>query len=140
MNSNDPTDVQLFLDRFEKYQNTTNIRTLPDAIRWYGRASYTQDALKGRTKFESLEKFLNQIPGMQAYVPETYAPTFGHVIFIIEFHFPLTSKQGWPIQLDGEYNFIAPLLRQFADIWIGILCQHGYNRRVAKCLVYTCRF
>jgi hypothetical protein len=30
----DPTNVQFFLDRFEKYQNTTDKRTLPDKIRF----------------------------------------------------------------------------------------------------------
>jgi len=48
---NDPTDVQFFLDRFEKYRNTTDKRKLPDEIRFYGRASHAQDALKGRTEF-----------------------------------------------------------------------------------------
>ena len=80
---NDPTDVQFFLDRFVKYRNTTDKRKLPDEMRWYGRASYAQDALKGRDEFASLEKVSNQIPGMQAHVPDTYAPTFGHVVFII---------------------------------------------------------
>jgi len=51
---NDHTDVQFFLDCFEKYWNTTDKRKLPDEMRWYGRASYAQDALKG-----SLRKFLN---------------------------------------------------------------------------------
>ena len=89
---NDPTDVHFFLHRFEKYWNTTDKRKLPDEIRWYRRASYAQDALKGRNEFVSLEKVSNQIPGTQAHVPDTYAPTFGHVIFIIGFHYPLTSK------------------------------------------------
>ena len=31
---NDPTDVQFFLDRFEKYRNTNDERTLPDSIRF----------------------------------------------------------------------------------------------------------
>jgi hypothetical protein len=60
------TDVQLFLDRFEKYWNTTDKCKLLDKIRWYGRASYAQDALKGRTEFASLEKVSKQIPGTQA--------------------------------------------------------------------------
>jgi hypothetical protein len=89
---NDPTDVQFFLDRFEKYRNTTDKRKLPDDIRFYGRASFAQDALKGRTEFASFEKVSHQIPGTQAHVPDTYAPTFGHVIFIVGFHYPLTSK------------------------------------------------
>jgi hypothetical protein len=42
---NDPTDVQFFLDRFEKYRNTTDKRKLPDEIQFYGRASHAQDAL-----------------------------------------------------------------------------------------------
>jgi hypothetical protein len=65
---------------------------------------------------------------MQAHVPDTYAPTFGHVIFIIGFHNPLTSKRVWPIQLDDNYNFCEPSLRQFADIWIVILAQNGFNQ------------
>jgi hypothetical protein len=73
---------------------------------------------EGRPEFASLEKVLNQIPGTQAHVPDTYAPTFGHVIFIIGFHYPLTSKRGRPMQLDDSYNFCEPSLRQFADIWI----------------------
>jgi hypothetical protein len=81
--------VHFFLDRFEKYRNTTDKHKLPDEIRWYGRASYAQDALKGRTEFASLDKVSNQIPGTQAHVPDTYAPTFGHVIFIIGFHYLL---------------------------------------------------
>jgi hypothetical protein len=40
---------------------------------------YAQDALKGRDEFASLEKVSHQIPGPQAHVPDTYAPTFGHV-------------------------------------------------------------
>ena len=43
---NDHTDVHFFLDRFEKYRNTTDKRKLPDEIRWYGRASYALDALR----------------------------------------------------------------------------------------------
>ena len=70
---NDPTDVHFFLDCFEKYQNTTDKRTLPDKIRFYGRAMYARNALKGRTEFASLEKVSNQIPGTQAHVPDTYA-------------------------------------------------------------------
>jgi hypothetical protein len=41
------------------------------------------------------------------------------------------------MQLDDSYNFCEPLLRQFADIWIGILARNGFNRRVAQCLVYS---
>ena len=98
---------------------------------------YAQDALKGRTEFASLEKVSNQILGTQAHVPDTYAPIFGHVIFIIGFYYPLTSKRGRPMQLDDSYNFCEPSLRQFADIWIGILARNGFNRRVAQCLVYS---
>ena len=86
---------------------------------------------------QSLEKVSNQIPGTQAHVPDTYAPTFGHVLFIIGFHYPLTSNRGRPMQLDDSYNFCEPSLRQFADIWIGILARNGFNRRVAQCLVYS---
>ena len=134
---NDPTDVQFFLDRFEKYRNTTDKRKLPDEIRFYGRASHAQDALKGRPEFTSFEKVSKQIPGTQAHVADTYAPTFGHVIFIIGFHYPLTSRRGRPMQLDDCYNFCEPSLRQFADIWIAILARNGFNRRVAQCLVYS---
>jgi hypothetical protein len=134
---NDPVDVKYVLDRFEKYRNATDKRKLPDEYRWYGSASYAQDALKGRIEFASFEKVANQIPGAQAHVPNTCAPTFGHVIFIVGFHFPLTTYQGRPMQLDDDYNFCEPSLRQFADIWIGILIQNGFNRRVAKCLVYS---
>ena len=134
---NDPTDVHFFLDCFEKYWNTTDKRKLPDEIRWYGRALYAQDALKGRDESASLEKVSHQIPGTQAHVPDTYVSTFGHVIFIIGFHYPLTSKRGRPMQLDDSYNFCEPLLRQFADIWIGKLARNGFNRRVAQCLVYS---
>jgi hypothetical protein len=41
------------------------------------------------------------------------------------------------MQLDDSYNFCEPSLRQFADIWIGILARNGFNRRVAQCLVYS---
>ncbi len=41
------------------------------------------------------------------------------------------------MQLDDSYNFCEPSLRQFADIWIGILARIGFNRRVAQCLVYS---
>ena len=98
---------------------------------------YAQDALKGRTEFASLEKVSNQIPGTQTHVLDTYAPTLGHVIFIIRFHYPLTSKRGRPMQLDDSCYFCEPSLRQFADIWIGILARNGFNRRVAQCLVYS---
>jgi hypothetical protein len=60
-------------------------------------------------EFASLEKVSHQIPGTQAHVPDTYAPTFGHVIFIIGFHYPLTSKWGRPMQLDDSYNFCEPV-------------------------------
>ena len=129
--------MQFFLDRFEKYRNTNDKRTLPDSIRFYGKAMYAQDALKGRTEFASFEKVSKQIPGTQAHVTDTYAPTFGHVIFIIGCHYPLTSKRGRPNQLDDSYNICEPSLRQFADIWIGILARNGFNRRVAQCLVYS---
>jgi hypothetical protein len=98
---------------------------------------YAQDALKGRTEFALFEKVSKQISGTQAHVADTYAPTFGHVIFIIGCHYPLTSKRGRPNQLDDSYNICEPSLRQFADIWIGILARNGFNRRVAQCLVYS---
>ncbi len=86
-----------------------------------------QDALKGQKEFTKFENVVNQIPGAQAHVPDTYAPTFEHVIFIVGFHFPLTIKREQTIQLNGNYNFNEPSLRQFADMWIGIPHQNGYN-------------
>jgi hypothetical protein len=53
---NDPTDVHFFLDRFEKYRNTTDKRTLPDKIRFYGRAMYAQDALRVELNLHHLRK------------------------------------------------------------------------------------
>jgi len=41
------------------------------------------------------------------------------------------------MQLDDSYNSCEPSLRQFADIWFGILARNGFNRRVAQCLVYS---
>jgi hypothetical protein len=54
---NDCTDVQFFLDCFEKYRNTTDKRKLPDEILWYGRASYVQDALRVDLNLHHLRKF-----------------------------------------------------------------------------------
>jgi hypothetical protein len=101
IDNNDPSDGQFF---WIALRNIRIIPKLPDEIQWYGRAPYTQDALKGRTEFTLIEKVTNQIPVMQAHAPDTYAPTFGHVIFIIGFHVPLTISE------DGQWmtiNFVS---------------------------------
>jgi hypothetical protein len=88
-----PSTVKNVLDLFEKYCNTTDKHKLPDEFQWYGRALYALNALKGRIEFASFQKVANQIPGAQAHLPDTYAPTFGDVIFVAGFHYPLTSKK-----------------------------------------------
>jgi hypothetical protein len=52
INPNNPVDVKYVLDCFKKYCNITD------------------------KEFASYEKVANQIPGLQAHVPETYAPTW----------------------------------------------------------------
>ena len=127
VNPNNPVDVDYVLDRFQKYRYIGDKRKLPPGFRWYGRASYAQDALKARGEFTLFVKVADQIPGAQAHVADTYAPTFGHVIFVIGFHYPVASFRKRPMQLDDDYSFCEPSLRLFADIWIAILFRNGFN-------------
>jgi hypothetical protein len=145
-----PDDQELVLNRFKEIcddlrRHSHSHHHHTDPFLYYRGQDWAQCILKSLKEFKELEDVVSMIPVddfAQAHSFDTYACSFKHDLFLIGFHYPLTSSRYRPMQVDRDGNFCEPSLKAFfADIWIAILekninCDH--DRKLSLCL--TCYY
>ena len=73
--------------------------------------------------------------GQEVHSPFTYAPHDEQVLFFAGLNYP-TAGDDSDLDLD-DHKFESPSLSKMMDVWIGILQLNGYDRDVARCLLYS---